>query len=79
MFDVVNPRFTERLRERCPNLAESYVKLACYIIMELDNKRIAELMMIRPESVRQARWRLGRKLNLGPDESLDAWLRNLNK
>ena len=78
MFDVVNPGFTKRLREICPGLAESYVRLACYILMELDNKRIASLMMIRLESVHQARWRLARNLNLQSGESLDAYLRNLN-
>lgn len=78
MFDVVNPNFTKRLRELSPDLADNYVKLACYIVMELDNKRIAALMMIRPESVRQARWRLSRKLGLSEGTSLESYLRDLN-
>lgn len=78
MFDVVNPNFTWRLRELSPDMADNYVKLACYIVMELDNKRIAALMMIRPESVRQARWRLSRKLNLPSGTTLEAYLRDLN-
>lgn len=79
MFDHINPHFTGRLRELCPDLAESYVRLACYMLMELDNRRIAALMMIRPESVRQAKWRLSRKLRLGEGEQLESFLRNLNK
>lgn len=78
MFDVVNPNFTKRLRELSPDLADNYVKLACYILMELDNKRIATLMMIRPESVRQARWRLSRKLQLPEGVTLETFLRDLN-
>ncbi|MBD5358571.1 MAG: hypothetical protein HDR88_16555 [Bacteroides sp.] len=78
MFDVVNPKFTERLRERCPELADSYIKLACYMLMELDNKRIASLMMIKPESVRQARWRLSQRLKLPENETLESFLRSLN-
>ena len=78
MFDVVNPGFTERLRARCPNLAESYVKLACYILMELDNKKIASLMMIRLESVHQSRWRLRQRLNIPEGETLESFLRRLN-
>lgn len=78
MFDTVNPGFTERLRERCPNIAESYVKLACYTLMELDNKKIASLMMIRPESVHQARWRLRKRLGVPDHLTLEEYLRELN-
>ena len=71
MIDVVNPGFTDRLRERCPDLSDSYLKLACYMLMEFDSKRIASLMMIKPESVRQSRVPEG--------ETLEAFLRRLNK
>lgn len=79
MFDTVNPGFTEKLRELSPGIADSYVKLASYILMELDNKRIASLMMIKPESVRQSRWRLSQRLNVPEGETLESYLRNLNK
>ncbi len=79
MFDVVNPGFKQRLKERCPNLADSYVKLACYILMELDNKKIARLMMIKPESVHQARWRLRQRLGLKEGETLESALNALNE
>lgn len=78
MFDVVNPAFTQRLCERCGELADSYVKLACYTLMGLDNKRIGRLMMIKPESVRQARWRLRQRLNLSDDETLEEVLKRMN-
>lgn len=47
--------------------------------MELDNKKIATLMMIKPESVRQARWRLNQKLRIPEGETLESYLRHLNK
>lgn len=78
MFDTVNPGFTHRLRDICPDLADSYVRLACYTLMELDNKRIASLMNIRPESVRQSRWRLRKRLNIPEETTLEDFLRNLN-
>lgn len=78
IFDTVNPGFTDRLRALCPDLADSYIKLACYILMDLDNKKIASLMMIRPESVRQARWRLRNRLNLTEGQTLESFLRSLN-
>ena len=55
------------------------MKLACYMLMEFDSKRIASLMMIKPESVRQSRWRLSQKLRVPEGETLEAFLRRLNK
>lgn len=78
MFDVVNPDFTCRLQKRTGELSESYLKLACYILMGLDNKKIARLMMIKPESVRQSRWRLRQKLNLSDTETMEGVLSSLN-
>ena len=78
MFDTVNPDFTRRLRERCPGIADSYVNLACYILMELDNKKIARLMNIKPESVHQSRWRLRQRLHPAEGETLEDALRTLN-
>ncbi len=78
MFDIVNPVFTRRLHDRCGDMADSYVKLACYILMGLDNKKIGRLMMIKPESVRQARWRLRQKMRLAEDESMEDILRRMN-
>ncbi len=77
MFVTVNPEFVRRLQERCPDLSESYVKLATYIYIGLDNSQIARLLVIRPESVKQARWRLRKQLGLGKDESLDDTIRSL--
>lgn len=79
MFDVVNPGFKQRLEARCPTLADSYVRLACYMLMGLDNKKIARLMMIKPESVHQARWRLRQRLGLKDGETLESALNALNE
>lgn len=45
--------------------------------MGLDNNKISRLMMIRPESVKQARWRLRLKMGLDKGESLDEAIRAL--
>ncbi len=78
MFDTINPDFIRRLKEECPDLADSYVRLACYITMGLDNKKIAQLMMIKYQSVIQARWRLRKRLGLDSDDSLEHKLSELN-
>lgn len=43
----------------------------------MESKHIARVMSIRPESVKQARWRLRGKMGLGPDDSLDDVIRRI--
>ena len=58
-------------------MSDTYVKLATYIYMGLDNNKIARLLVIRPESVKQARWRLRKMMGLDKDVSLDDAIRAL--
>lgn len=77
MFVKANPDFVSRLHEAYPDLSDTYVKLATYIYMGLDNNKIARLLVIRPESVKQARWRLRKMMGLDKDVSLDDAIRAL--
>lgn len=79
MYGVITPAFATRLQERCGELADSYIKLASYILIGLDNKKIARLMNIKPESVRQSRWRLRQKLNLKDEETMEEILQQMNR
>ncbi len=79
IYGVIKPDFATRLQERCGELADSYIKLASYILIGLDNKKIARLMNIKPESVRQSRWRLRQKLNLKDEETMEEVLQQMNK
>lgn len=76
-FVAVHPGFTDRLRANNPGFTEPDIRLACYIMMGMDTKRIAATMGIRPESVKQARWRLRTKLSLEKGASLESTLRAL--
>ncbi|MDE6296636.1 MAG: hypothetical protein K2L89_02220 [Muribaculaceae bacterium] len=78
-FSSVNPDFARRLKEINPAITEPDVRLASYIVTGLDNKMIASTMGIRPESVKQARWRLRSKLSLEKGASLEEALRELNR
>lgn len=78
MFNIVNPIFSRRLRELCPEMEESTVTIAGYILMGFDSKRIARLMFMKQSSVFQARWRLRRRLKVDPEKSLRAALQDLN-
>lgn len=72
-----NPKFVSTLTKRHPALNEYYVKLAIFIYIGMDNKQIAKMLMVRPESINQSRWRLRGKLGLAPEDSLDSYLRSL--
>ena len=76
-FATVHPELGRRLRERSEAITDVDVRLASYIVMGMDSKHIASTMGIRPESVKQARWRLRTKLKLKRGENLGNLLRSL--
>ena len=78
-YSTVNPDFATRLKQQNPAITEPDVRLASYIVTGMDNKQIAATMGIRPESVKQARWRLRTKLSLPKGASLEETLRELNR
>lgn len=65
------------MRARYPGVKEYDVRLASLIAMGLDNKQIAAALAIRPESVKQARWRLRTRMGLTSGDSLAAALAHL--
>lgn len=73
-FTKINPSFNERLRTRFPALSDTDLKLAAMISIGLENKQIARVLSIRPESVKQARWRLRSKFNLQSTDNLAEFL-----
>lgn len=70
-FDKIDAAFAERLRADYPALTDTDLRLAAYVALGLDNKHIARVAGIRPESVKQARWRLRTKLGLPGGASLE--------
>ncbi|MDE6577064.1 MAG: LuxR C-terminal-related transcriptional regulator [Muribaculaceae bacterium] len=76
-FSELHPDFTERLKEKAPELTDTDLRLAKYIAIGLDNKQIASTLGIRPESVKQARWRLRSKLHLQSGASLEDYLTSI--
>lgn len=74
-FEQLAPDFSSSIRERYPALTDTDIRLAAFIALGLENKHIARVMAIRPESVKQARWRLRTKMGLAPGKSLDEAVR----
>ena len=62
--------FYTELKIHHPNLSEIEVKLAAMIVMKMSNKEISISKNITPDSVKIAKNRLKKKLNLSSDDNL---------
>lgn len=63
-FEEANPEFLSRLKTQHPELIPSEIRFITYVYMNLNNKEIASLLNITPESTRKRKERLGKKFNL---------------
>ena len=77
MIEKDNPEFAEKLMRKFPHLTQAERRLACLIYLGLDNKHIARLLSIAPESVKKTRHRLRAKLPLGPRDDIHHFLTEL--
>jgi tetratricopeptide (TPR) repeat protein/DNA-binding CsgD family transcriptional regulator len=73
-FEKVNSSFFQKLKHQFPDLSQSDLKLCALISLNLSMKEMAELMGISPESVKMARHRLRKKLNLVTEENLTEFI-----
>ena len=77
VFATISPDFRRRLTEKYPRIGRNTLRMAEYIAIGMDNRHIARVMNIRPESVKQNRWRLRQALGLDADDNLDKILREM--
>ena len=63
-FDQVHAHFLKKLKEHCPALTTTELKLAAYLRLNLTTKEIAHLMNISIRGVETARYRLRKKLGI---------------
>jgi len=63
-FDQVHANFLKKLKEHCPALTGSELKLAAYLRLNLTSKEIARLMNISTRGVETGRYRLRKKLGI---------------
>jgi ligand-binding sensor domain-containing protein/DNA-binding CsgD family transcriptional regulator len=69
-FDSVHTNYLKKLKEYCPELTASDLKLAAYLRLSLSTKEIAQLMNISIRGVETSRYRLRKKLDLANETSL---------
>ncbi len=73
-FEEANPDFLNRLKQKHPDLIPGEIRFITYVYMNLNNKEIASLLNITPQSTRKRKERLGKKLNLSEGETLFGYL-----
>ncbi len=69
-FEEVNKGFYERLANKYPGLSSNDFKLCALIKLNMNIKESASVLNISPESVKTARYRLRKKLNLEAEDDL---------
>ncbi len=73
-FNSANNSFKKNILEHFPDLTEAELRLAILIKSGLDTKSIASALYLSPDSVKVARSRLRKKLQLTSKDNLSAFL-----
>nr|NQU94599.1 tetratricopeptide repeat protein [Bacteroidota bacterium] len=73
-FEEVHPRFFKSLSGKFPLLTSNDLKLCAYIRINLNNKEIARMLNVTPDTVKKARQRLKKKMELGQEEDIGEFL-----
>lgn len=69
-FENTNPHFFKDLKQICPQLSKNDLKHCAYILANLRNKDVANLINVSPRSVETTRYRIKKKFGLKKEESL---------
>lgn len=73
----LNPKFLNKLLDKHPNLSKSEIRLITLIKLGYSQKEIANTLNIAPDSVKKARTRVRKKLQLSESDILNKYLSNL--
>lgn len=76
-FEGIYPGFFSRLQEAHPDLSEHEMRFCAYVRMGMDNKMIARILFVQPDSIKKLRHRIRKKVSLPPDDSLENYLRTI--
>ncbi|QMU29048.1 tetratricopeptide repeat protein [Adhaeribacter radiodurans] len=77
LFEQVYPGFMYRLKKKFPDLSPAETRLLILTKFNLSTREMAHTLGISGESIRKARYRLRKKLNLEEEASLDALIQNI--
>jgi len=66
-FNEVHPQFFSKLKAICSDLTENNLRMCAYFKMGMSMKQVAVIMNVSTETVKNARYRLKKKLRLAKD------------
>jgi len=69
-FESLNKNFYTRLKQKYPDISSNDLKICALIKLNLSIKEMASILNISPDSVKTARHRLRKKLQLSTEENL---------
>lgn len=76
-FNEVHPEFFSRLKSLCNELTENNLGMCAYFKMGMSIKQVASILNVSTETVKNARYRLKKKLNLNEEINLDDFIRDI--
>jgi DNA-binding NarL/FixJ family response regulator len=76
-IETLNQAFAERIKTLHPSLTKTDIEICSYLRLSLDRKEIAKLRFTSVEAVRKSRYRLRKKMNLAPEDDLDAYVKGI--
>jgi DNA-binding CsgD family transcriptional regulator len=76
-FESINKNFYTRLKTAYPDISPNELKVCALIKLNLSIKEMAAILNISPDSVKTARYRLRKKLQLNSEDNLTDFILNL--
>ncbi|MFZ6666405.1 tetratricopeptide repeat protein [Peijinzhouia sedimentorum] len=77
-FNALYPTFISSLKASYPNLTQSDIRICSLIRLNLESHDIAQALAISLDSLRKARYRIYKKMNLSSDKELVEFILNLS-
>lgn len=76
-FESINKNFYSRIKQAYPDISPNELKICALIKLNLSIKEMAAILNISPDSVKTARYRLRKKLQLTTEDNLTDFILNL--
>ncbi|MDP4188246.1 MAG: tetratricopeptide repeat protein [Bacteroidota bacterium] len=75
LFEEVHKDFFKSIKQTCPEITENELRLCAYLKINLQNKEIAKILNVTPDSLKTLRYRIRKKFNLNKEIILEEYIR----
>lgn len=77
LFEEVHTDFFKNIKHNCPEITENELRLCAYLKINLQNKEIAKILNVTPDSLKTLRSRIRKKFCLEKDTVLEDYIRGI--